>query len=115
MIRIKEVIIMKKKLISLGAGVLLGVVGEKVLKSNLVKNVAVTTVSEGLKVKEGIDKTIEKAKENAEDVVAEAKVKKAEDEKAKREAKEAKETAEDLAEAADDSDCVACEVAEAAE
>ena len=115
MIRIKEVIIMKKKIISLGAGVLLGVVGEKVLKSNLVKNVAVTTVSEGLKVKEGIDKTIEKAKENAEDVVAEAKVKKAEDEKAKREAKEAKETAEDLAEAADDSDCVACEVAEAAE
>lgn len=115
MIRIKEVIIMKKKLISLGAGVLLGVVGEKVLKSNFVKNVAVTTVSEGLKVKEGIDKTIEKAKENAEDVVAEAKVKKAEDEKAKREAKEAKETAEDLAEAADDSDCVACEVAEAAE
>ena len=115
MIRIKEVIIMKKKLISLGAGVLLGVVGEKVLKSNLVKNVAVTTVSEGLKGKEGIDKTIEKAKENAEDVVAEAKVKKAEDEKAKREAKEAKETAEDLAEAADDSDCVACEVAEAAE
>ena len=115
MIRIKEVIIMKKKLISVGAGVLLGVVGEKVLKSNLVKNVAVTTVSEGLKVKEGIDKTIEKAKENAEDVVAEAKVKKAEDEKAKREAKEAKETAEDLAEAADDLSCVACEVAEAAE
>ena len=106
---------MKKKLISVGAGVLLGVLGEKVLKSNLVKNVAVTTVSEGLKVKEGIDKTIEKAKENAEDVVAEAKVKKAEDEKAKREAKEAKETAEDLAEAADDVDCVACEVAEAAE
>lgn len=76
MIRIKEVIIMKKKLISLGAGVLLGVVGEKVLKSNLVKNVAVTTVSEGMKAKEGIDKTIEKVKENAEDVVAEAKIKK---------------------------------------
>ena len=115
MIRIKEVIIMKKKLISLGAGVLLGVVGEKVLKSNLVKNVAVTTVSEGLKVKEGIDKTIEKAKENAEDVVAEAKIKKAEDERAKREAEEAKETAEDLAEAADDLSCVACDVAEVAE
>ena len=89
MIRIKEVIIMKKKLISLGAGVLLGVVGEKVLKSNLVKNVAVTTVSEGMKAKEGIDKTIEKVKENAEDVVAEAKIKKAEDERAKREAEEA--------------------------
>ena len=115
MIRNKEVIIMKKKLISLGAGVLLGVVGEKVLKSNLVKNVAVTTVSEGLKVKEGIDKTIEKVKENAEDVVAEAKIKKAEDELAKREAEEAKETAEDLAEAADDFSCVACDVAEAAE
>lgn len=115
MIRIKEVIIMKKKLISVGAGVVLGVIGDKILKSNAVKNLAVSTVSEGLKVKEGIDKTIEKAKENAEDVVAEAKVKKAEDEKAKREAKEAKETAEDLAEAADDSECVACEVAEAAE
>ena len=115
MIRIKEVIIMKKKLISVGAGVVLGVIGDKILKSNAVKNLAVSTVSEGLKVKEGIDKTIEKAKENAEDVVAEAKVKKAEDEKAKREAKEAKETAEDLAEAADDLSCVACDVAEAAE
>lgn len=76
MIRNKEVIIMKKKLISLGAGVVLGVVGDKILKSNAVKNLAVSTVSGGLKVKEGIDKTIEKAKENAEDVVAEAKVKK---------------------------------------
>lgn len=106
---------MKKKLISVGAGVVLGVIGDKILKSNAVKNLVVSTVSEGLKVKEGIDKTIEKAKENAEDVVAEAKVKKAEDEKAKREAEEAKETAEDLAEAADDLSCVACDVAEAAE
>lgn len=115
MIPIKEVIIMKKKLISLGAGVVLGIVGEKVLKSNLVKNVAVTTVSEGMKAKEGIDRTIEKVKENAEDVVAEAKIKKAEDERANKEAEETKETVEDLAEAADDLSCVAFDVAEAAE
>ena len=106
---------MKKKLLSVGAGVLIGVVGDKIIKSNAVRNLAVNTVSEGMKVKEGIDKTIEKAKENAEDVVAEAKIKKAEDERAKREAEEAKETAEDLAEAADDLSCVACDVAEVAE
>lgn len=102
---------MKKKLLSIGAGVLLGVVGDKILKSNAVKNLAVNTVSEGMKVKEGIDKTIEKAKENTEDIVAEAKIKKEEDERAKKEAKEAKEakeTAEDLAEACE-------ELAEAAE
>lgn len=93
---------MKKKLLSVGAGVLLGIVGDKVLKSNAVKNLAVNTVSEGLKVKETIDKTIEKAKENTEDIVAEAKVKKAEDERAKKEAEEAKETAEELAESAED-------------
>lgn len=99
---------MKKKLLSVGAGVLIGVVGDKIIKSNAVRNLAVNTVSEGMKVKEGIDKTIEKAKENTEDIVAEAKVKKAEDERAKREAEEAKETAEDLAEACE-------ELAEAAE
>lgn len=99
---------MNKKLLSVGAGVLLGVVGDKIVKSNAVRNLAVNTVSEGMKVKEGIDKTIEKAKENTEDIVAEAKIKKAEDERVKREAEEAKETAEDLAEAAE-------ELAEAAE
>ena len=99
---------MKKKLLSVGAGVLIGIVGDKIVKSNAVRNLTVNTVSEGMKVKEGIDKTIEKAKENTEDIVAEAKIKKAEDERAKREAEEAKETAEDLAEAAE-------ELAEAAE
>lgn len=99
---------MKKKLLSVGAGVLIGIVGDKIVKSNAVRNLAVNTVSEGMKVKEGIDKTIEKAKENTEDIVAEAKIKKAEDERAKREAEEAKETAEDLAEACE-------ELAEAAE
>lgn len=99
---------MKKKLLSVGAGVLIGVVGDKIVKSNAVRNLAVNTVSEGMKVKESIDKTIEKAKENTEDIVAEAKIKKAEDERVKREAEEAKETAEDLAEAAE-------ELAEAAE
>lgn len=99
---------MNKKLLSVGAGVLLGVVGDKIMKSNAVKNLAVNTVSEGMKVKECIDKTIEKAKENTEDIVAEAKIKKAEDERAKKEAEEAKETAEDLAKACE-------ELAEAAE
>lgn len=99
---------MKKKLLSVGAGVLIGVVGDKIIKSNAVRNLAVNTVSEGMKVKESFDKTIEKAKENTEDIVAEAKIKKAEDERAKREAEEAKETAEDLAEACE-------ELAEAAE
>ncbi len=106
---------MKKKLLSVGAGVLIGVVGDKIVKSNAVRNLAVNTVSEGMKVKESIDKTIEKAKENTEDIVAEAKIKKAEDERAKREAEEAKETAEDLAEAAEDLAEAAEELAEAAE
>lgn len=87
---------MKKRLLGLGAGVLLGVIGEKILKSDVTKKLAVSTVSGGLKIKEGIDKTIEKTKESAEDIVVEAKAKNAEEEKEKAEA--AEETVETLAE-----------------
>ncbi|KXO16800.1 DUF6110 family protein [Peptoniphilus sp. GNH] len=85
---------MKKRLLGIGAGVVLGFLGEQIIKSNAVKKLAVSTVAGGLKVKEGIDKTIEKVKENAEDIVAEAKVKKAEEAKAK----VAEESVENLAE-----------------
>lgn len=72
---------MNKKLINLGIGVLTGVLGGKILSSQTVKKIAVSTVAGGLKVKEEIDKTIENVKVSTEDIIAEAKVKKAEDEK----------------------------------
>nr|WP_296154449.1 DUF6110 family protein [uncultured Peptoniphilus sp.] len=77
---------MKKKLLGVAGGMLLGVVGEKILKSDTTKKLVVDTVSGGLKIKDTVDKTIEKAKENAEDIVVEAKVKNAEEQKAKEEA-----------------------------
>ena len=72
---------MNKKLINLGIGVLTGALGGKILSSQTVKKIAVSTVAGGLKVKEEIDKTIENVKVSTEDIIAEAKVKKAEDEK----------------------------------
>lgn len=72
---------MNKKLINLGIGVLTGVLGGKILSSQTVKKIAVSTVAGGLKVKEEIDKTIENVKVSTEDIIAEAKVKKSEDEK----------------------------------
>lgn len=84
---------MNKKLLSMGAGILIGVLGDKILKSNVVKKVAVSTVASGLKAKESLDKTIEKVKESTEDIVAEAKVKNETEEKAREE-----ETVEKLAE-----------------
>ncbi|ERT56553.1 vacuolar-type H+-ATPase subunit H [Peptoniphilus koenoeneniae] len=86
---------MKKKLLSMGAGILIGVLGDKILKSNAVKKVAVSTVAGGLKAKESLDKTIEKVKESTEDIVAEAKVKNESEEKAR---EEKEETIEKLAE-----------------
>ena len=80
-------IIMNKKLINLGIGVLTGVLGGKILSSQTVKKIAVSTVAGGLKVKEEIDKTIENVKVSTEDIIAEAKVKKAEDEKKEAERK----------------------------
>ena len=53
---------MNKKLLGIAGGMLLGVIGEKVLKSETTKKAVVGTVSGGLKVKECVDKTIEKGK-----------------------------------------------------
>lgn len=78
---------MKKKLINLGLGFVAGAIGGKILSSQTVKRIAVNTVAEGLKIKEGIDKSVESVKVSTEDIVAEAKVKKAEDERKEAERK----------------------------
>ena len=69
---------MKKKLINLAVGVALGLVGDKFLSSKSAKNLAVSAVAGGLKVKENLDKSLENIRENANDILAEAKVKKEE-------------------------------------
>ncbi|MDU2557898.1 MAG: DUF6110 family protein [Anaerococcus prevotii] len=89
---------LEKKALSVGAGLLVGLVGGKVLNSKLAKKATVNTVVGGLKVKESIDKTIESIRVSAEDVLAEAK-----EVKAKEEAEEAKKEAEQ------DIEKVACE------
>ena len=48
-----------KKFIRIGAGVLVGALGGKVLSSQLAKKAAVGAVAGGLRVKESIDKTVE--------------------------------------------------------
>ena len=78
---------MKKKLINLGLGFVAGAIGGKIISSQTVKRIAVNTVAEGLKIKEGIDKSVESVKVSTEDIVAEAKVKKAEDERKEAERK----------------------------
>lgn len=80
---------MNKKLLNLGVGLLVGALGGKVLASQTVKKIAVNTVAGGLKIKEEIDKTVENVKVSTEDIIAEAKVKKAEDEKKEAEKKAA--------------------------
>lgn len=79
---------MSKKLLNLGLGIVVGAVGGKILSSQVAKKLAVNTVCEGLKIKEGLDKSFEAVKVSTEDIVAEAKVKKAEDEKKEAEKKE---------------------------
>lgn len=88
-LKIKGEIIMNKKLLNLGVGLLVGALGGKVLASQTVKKIAVNTVAGGLKIKEGLDKTVENVKVSTEDIIAEAKVKKAEDEKKEAEKKAA--------------------------
>lgn len=78
---------MNKKLISLGIGFVAGALGSKVATSSIAKKLAVATVAEGMKAKESIDKTVENIKVSTEDIVAEAKVKKEEDEKKEAERK----------------------------
>ena len=80
---------LEKKALSIGAGLLVGVVGGKILNSKLAKKATVSTVVGGLKVKESIDKTLESIRVSAEDVIAEAK-----EVKAKEEAEEARRAAE---------------------
>ena len=85
-----------KRLLNLGIGLAAGLIGGKILKSKTAKDLAVNTVAGGLKVKDSIDKTIEDIRENTNDIIAEAKVKKAEEEeKARKEAEE--KNLEDLA------------------
>lgn len=78
---------MNKKLLNLGVGLVVGALGGKVLASQTAKKIAVSTVAGGLKIKEEIDKTVENVKVSTEDIIAEAKVKKAEDEKKEAERK----------------------------
>lgn len=62
-----------KKVLGIGAGVLAGALGGKILNSKLAKKAAVSTVAGGLRVKESIDETIEKVRVSADDIVSEAK------------------------------------------
>lgn len=62
-----------KKVLKIGAGVLVGALGGKVLSSQLAKKAAVGAVAGGLRVKESLDKTIEQVRVSADDIVAEAK------------------------------------------
>lgn len=78
---------MNRRLLNLGVGLVVGALGGKVLASQTAKKIAVSTVAGGLKIKEEIDKTVENVKVSTEDIIAEAKVKKAEDEKKEAERK----------------------------
>lgn len=62
-----------KKILRIGAGVLVGALGGKVLSSEFAKKAAVGAVAGGLRVKESIDKTVEQVRVSADDIVAEAK------------------------------------------
>lgn len=78
---------MKKKLLNLGIGLVTGIVGGKIISSQATKKLVISTVAGGLKVKEGLDRTIENIKVSTEDIVAEAKIKKEQDKKAEEERK----------------------------
>nr|WP_138159689.1 DUF6110 family protein [Peptoniphilus catoniae] len=78
---------LKRRLLNLGVGFVVGAIGGKVLASQTVKKLAVNTVAGGLKIKDEIDKTVENVKVSTEDIIAEAKVKKAEAEKKEAEKK----------------------------
>lgn len=98
---------MKKKLLYTGVGVLLGLVSDKLWKTKKARSLAVSAVAGGLKAKESLDKTIEKVREETGDIVAEAKVKKAEDAakaEAAKEAAEAEEANKDIVKVAEVTD-----------
>ena len=87
---------MKKKLIYTGVGVLLGLVSDKLWKTKKVRSLAVSAVAGGLKAKESLDKTIEKVREETGDIIAEAKVKKAEEQAQAQAEKEADKANSDI-------------------
>lgn len=87
---------MKKKLLYTGVGVVLGLVSDKLWKTKKARSLAVSAVAGGLKAKESLDKTIEKVREETGDIVAEAKVKKAEEEAKAQAEKEAEEANSDI-------------------
>ncbi|WP_075967942.1 DUF6110 family protein [Murdochiella massiliensis] len=87
---------MKKKLLYTGVGVVLGLVSDKLWKTKKARSFAVSAVAGGLKAKESLDKTIEKVREETGDIVAEAKVKKAEEEAKAQAEKEAEEANSDI-------------------
>ncbi|EFI42153.1 MULTISPECIES: DUF6110 family protein [Peptoniphilus] len=76
---------MKKKILNFALGMVTATVGPKILKSKLAKKVAVEAVVQGMKAKDYIDKTVETIKENTDDIIAEAKIIKAEEESKARE------------------------------
>ena len=78
--------------ILVGAGFLLGTLGVKALKSEPVRKAAVATVAQGLKVKDEAESSVEEAKAELDDILAEAGY-----DKGAEEAEE--ETAKELAEA----------------
>lgn len=87
---------MKKKLIYTGVGVLLGLVSDKLWKTKKARALAVSAVAGGLKAKESLDKTIEKVREETGDIIAEAKVKKAEEQAQAQAEKEADKANSDI-------------------
>ena len=103
---------MKKKLLYTGVGVVLGLVSDKLWKTKKARSLAVSAVAGGLKAKESIDKTIEKVREETGDIVAEAKVKKAEEEakaQAEKEAEEANSDIVKIAETVDETRVTHCD------
>lgn len=56
----------------LGLGFLLGSVGLKALTSQPAKDLYVKGIAEGIKIKNSAEELVEKAKENVDDMVAEA-------------------------------------------
>lgn len=96
---------MKKTLVHMGIGLAVGLVSGKLFKTKTARDLAVGAVAGGLKAKESLDKTVEKLRENTNDLVADAKVKKADDEakaQAKKEAEKADEEMKDIQKVAEE-------------
>lgn len=87
---------MKKRLINLGIGLVAGLVAGKVLKTKTVRDMTVGAIAGGLKAKEEIDKKVEELREGTNDLIADAKVKKAKDEEKAKEEKLKEEAAKNI-------------------